>query len=252
MGKIVFITGASSGIGEACAEVFAKQGNDLVLTGRRIERLKKIKYELEANYKIEVRVLEFDIRNREACFNAIESISPSISMIDVLINNAGLAAGKDAFDEADIDDWDQMLNTNVHGLLYITKAVLPLLKKSASPQIINIGSTAGDEVYENGSVYCATKFSVDAITRGMRIDLLKHRIKVTAVNPGAAETEFSLVRFKGDSAKAGSTYSGFVPLQPKDVANSVYYCTTLPPEVCINDLTITALSQANSYYIHKS
>lgn len=252
MKKTVLITGASSGIGKACAYIFAKNEYDVIITGRRAERLEEVKKEIESTYSCKVITLSFDIQNKTATFEAIEKLQQQKDSIDVLINNAGLALGKAAFDEGDIEDWDTMIQTNVNGLLYISKAALPLLKGSEAPHIINIGSTAGKEVYENGNIYCATKFAVDAITKAMRMDLLKHRIKVTAVNPGAAETEFSLVRFKGDGQKADESYSGYVPLTAGDIANTIYYCTTLPREVCINDLTITSLSQANSYYINKS
>ncbi len=249
--KIVLITGATSGIGKACAFKFAEAGDDLILTGRREERLIEIKTKLEKKFKINVNILCFDIRDKEQTFNAIDSINEDITHIDLLVNNAGLAAGKEPFDEADIDDWDNMLQTNVNGLLYVSKAVLPLLKNSKQPHIINIGSTAGREVYENGNVYCASKFAVDAITKSMRIDLLKFGIKVTAINPGAAETEFSLVRFKGDEHKAASAYENYEPLTPENIADVLYYTTCLPANVCINDLTITCLAQANNYYTYK-
>jgi NADP-dependent 3-hydroxy acid dehydrogenase YdfG len=169
----------------------------------------------------------------------------------VLINNAGLALGKDPFDEADMDDWETMLNTNVHGLLYVTKAVLPFIKNAKSRHIINLGSIAGKEVYENGSVYCASKSAVGALSQAMRIDLVKHKIKVTAIHPGAVETEFSITRFKGDAAKADATYQDYTPLTGSDVAETIFYCATLPDHVCINDLVITCLSQAGSHYLYK-
>ena len=169
-----------------------------------------------------------------------------------MLNNAGLALGRDAFDEADLNDWETMLNTNVHGLLYVSKALLPMLKSANAPHIINIGSTAGKEVYENGNVYCASKSAVDAISKAMRIDLLKYGIKVTAIHPGAVETEFSQVRFKGDLQKAAATYIGFKPLEPGDVADTIVYCASLPTHICINDLVMTATSQANSFYVYKT
>ena len=249
--KTVLITGATSGIGKACAFKFAEERNNLIITGRRQERLLDIKSELEDRFKIKVHILCFDIRNKEETFTAVDSLPGEITGIDILVNNAGLAAGKDPFDEADIDDWEKMLQTNVNGLLYMSKAALPLLKNSKQPQIINIGSTAGKEVYENGNVYCASKFAVDAITKSMRIDLLKFGVKVTAINPGAAETEFSLVRFKGDTRKAADTYENYEALTPENIADVLYFTTTLPANVCINDLTLTCLAQANSFYTYK-
>ncbi|HRD57234.1 MAG TPA: SDR family NAD(P)-dependent oxidoreductase [Ferruginibacter sp.] len=249
--KTVFITGATSGIGKACAGKFAKEKYNLIITGRRKERLDALVKELSSENNIKVLPLCFDVQDRKAVFSAIENLSPEWQRVDILINNAGLALGKDAFDEADINDWDTMLNSNVHGLLYVTRALLPILKKSAAPHIINIGSTAGKEVYENGNVYCASKFAVDAISKAMRIDLLKHGIKVTAIHPGAAETEFSLVRFKGNQPKADAVYQDIKPLSGADIADTIFYCASLPPHVCINDLVITCLHQANSFYMSK-
>lgn len=250
--KIVFITGGTSGIGKACAYKFSSEGCDIIITGRREERLEEIKKNLEDQFRNKVYTLTFDVQDKKQCFDAVATLPGEINYIDILVNNAGLALGKSAFDEADLEDWETMLQTNVNGLLYMSKATLPLLKKSKQPHIINIGSTAGKEVYENGNIYCASKHAVDAITKSMRIELLKHGIKVTSINPGAAETEFSLVRFKGDENKANATYDQFTPLKPEDIAETLYYTTTLPPHVCINDLTITCLAQANSFYIHKS
>ena len=250
-GKIVFITGATSGIGEACAHRFAGEGYDLIINGRRKDRLSALKIKLEADYKIKVLPLEFDVRDRAAVFNALSGIPAEWKSIDILINNAGLALGRDLFDQANIDDWDTMLQTNVNGLLYVTKAVLPLMVGRNSGHIINIGSVAGKEIYERGNVYCASKAAVEAISKSMRIDLLPHRIKVTAIHPGAAETEFAQVRFKGDDIKASQTYKGFVPLTPQDISDTIFYCASLPENVCINDLIITSLSQADALHIHK-
>lgn len=250
MKKTIFITGATSGIGRSCAEKFAAEGNDLVITGRRKDRLEELKASLESQYSVAVHILAFDIQSREECLAAVGHLPEEIQKIEVLINNAGLAAGRDAFDEADIDDWDSMTHTNVNGLLYITRAALPLIKKGKG-HIINIGSVAGKAVYENGAVYCASKFAVDALTKGMRLDLVKFGIKVTAVNPGAVETEFSIVRFKGDKSKADAVYADYVPLTPEDIADTIYYCTTLPAHVCINDLTITPLQQSDAVTFYK-
>jgi NADP-dependent 3-hydroxy acid dehydrogenase YdfG len=252
MKKIVLITGATSGFGAAIARRFGSSGFDLILTGRRGERLTELKKELEtAHPTLRVTTCCFDIRNKEACFAAIDSLSEEWKSIDILVNNAGLAAGRDFFDEASIEDWDTMIDTNIKGLLYLSKAVIPLMTKRAFSHIINMGSIAGKEVYEKGNVYCATKYAVDAISQSMRIDLLKYNIKVTAIHPGAAETEFSLVRFKGDSNAAARMYEGYKPLSAEDVADVAYYVANLPPHVCINDIIITPTAQASSFYLNK-
>lgn len=251
MNKIVFITGATSGIGKACAEKFAEATFDLVITGRRKERLDELKQLLEKKHGINVITCCFDVQNRVAVFDAIHNLPEAWKNIDILINNAGLALGRDSFENADLDDWETMLHTNVDGLLYVSKAIVPFMIKNKKGHIINIGSVAGKEVYENGNVYCASKFAVDAITKSMRIDLLKHGIKVTSISPGAVETEFSIVRFKGDNEKAGSAYNGFIPLTGKDIADSIFYCANLPAHVCINDMVITCLQQAGTYYFYK-
>jgi 3-hydroxy acid dehydrogenase / malonic semialdehyde reductase len=248
MNKTVLITGATSGIGRACAEKFAANNFNIIITGRREELLKQVKAALEEKYKINVTSLCFDVQNKTAVFDAINSLADE--EIDILVNNAGLALGKDAFDEADITDWETMMNTNVTGLLYVSRAVLPYLKASKG-HIVNIGSIAGKEVYENGNGYCASKFAVDAISKTMRIDLVKYGIKVTAINPGAVETDFSLVRFKGDKTKASAAYKGYTPLTATDIANTIYYCCTLPIHVCINDLVITCTQQANASIFQK-
>jgi len=250
MSKIVFITGASSGFGKACAEKFACHGYDLIINGRREERLLELKEHLEKKYNTAILVSAFDVRNRQEVFEAVKNIPEDWQHIDILINNAGLALGRDYFDDADIDDWDTMIDTNVKGLIYSTKALLPLIKKSSAPQIINLGSVAR-EVYEKGNVYCATKAAVDILSQSMRVDLLRYGIKVTAIHPGAAETEFSLVRFKGDEATAKKIYDGLTPLTAEDVADVIYYCTTLPPHVCINDLVLTCTQQANAIYFNR-
>lgn len=252
MKKTVFISGATAGIGKACAERFAKENYNLIITGRRQERLNELKADLEKTYGIEVHSLCFDVQEKEAVFAAVSQLPATWQQIHVLVNNAGLALGKESFDEADMDDWETMLNTNVHGLLYVSRALLPLLKQTGHAHIINMGSIAGKEVYENGNVYCASKFAVDAINKAMRIDLMKHGIKVTGIHPGAVETEFSLVRFKGDEGKAAAAYQNFVPLTAADVADAVFYCASLPVHVCVNDLAITCLQQAGTYYFNKS
>ncbi len=251
MKKTVLITGATSGIGKACAEKFAGEQYNLIITGRRKERLEEIQQTLQQKFAVKVLVLCFDVQQKQDTFEQIGSLPPEWQTIDILVNNAGLALGRDPFDKADLADWETMLNTNVHGLLYATRACLPLLKNSKEPQIINIGSIAGKEVYENGNVYCASKAAVDALSKSMRIDLLSQGIRVTAIHPGAVETEFSIVRFNGDKQKADAAYAGYQPLTAEDIADTVFYCCCLPPHVCINDLVITCTQQANTTNFYK-
>ncbi len=248
--KIAFITGATSGIGMATAKLFAKNGVKLILCGRREERLKKLSEELSA--LTEVHTLSFDIRNKEAVFSAVKSIPKQFSEIDILINNAGNAHGMDPIYEGNTDDWDAMLDINVKGLLYVSKAILPRMIEQKSGHIINIGSTAGKEVYPKGNVYCASKHAVDAINQGMRIDLNGKGIRVGAINPGMVETEFSEVRFKGDSEKAEKVYQGFTPLKPEDIADIIWFTVTRPLHVNIADLTVMSLDQASSTIVNKS
>lgn len=252
MNKTVLITGATSGIGEACAKKFAAAGDNLIITGRRAERLNGLATALESDHTVKVLPLVFDVQDRKQVEETLGSLLADWQKIDILINNAGLASGRDFFEEADMDDWETMLNTNVHGLLYVSKAIVPLMIAQKKGHIINLGSIAGKEVYEKGNVYCATKFAVDAISRAMRIDLRRHNIKVTGIHPGAVETEFALVRFKGDEQKAASTYTGLVPLSGEDIADSIFYCASLPPHVCINELQITCTQQASAYYFNKA
>jgi hypothetical protein len=251
MNRIVFITGATSGIGKACAEKFAAAGDNIIINGRRKDRLSALRNSLQNTFNVKVLEVVFDVQNREEVFTAINNLPDKWKAIDILINNAGLALGRDLFDEANIDDWDTMLHTNVNGLLYVSKAVVPLMTKRNRGHIINLGSVAGKEMYEKGNVYCVSKAAVDAISKTMRIDLLPHRIKVTAIHPGAVETEFALVRYKGDENKAADTYNGFTPLTPADIADTIYYTASLPQNVCINDLVITTVSQANAIYFYK-
>ncbi len=252
MNSIVLITGATSGIGEACAKKFAAAKHDLIITGRRKERLDELKNDLESEHGITVLPLCFDVQDKAAVFNAISTLSAEWQNIAILINNAGLALGRDSFEDADLNDWETMLNTNVHGLLYITKAVIPFMIAKKEGHIVNMGSVAGKEVYERGNGYCASKFAVDALNRAMRIDLLKHNIKVTGIHPGAVETEFSLVRYKGDTATASSTYNGIIPLTGEDIAEVIFYSTHLPAHVCINDLVITPTQQADAFYFNRN
>ncbi|MBL0182383.1 MAG: SDR family NAD(P)-dependent oxidoreductase [Chitinophagaceae bacterium] len=252
MNKIVLITGATSGIGKACAEKFAANKNNLIITGRRNDRLTELKTDLEKKFGISVLSLCFDVQNRDEVEAAFKTLPEQWHKIDILINNAGLALGRDSFEDADMNDWETMLNTNVHGLLYVSKAILPFMIAQKKGHIINMGSVAGKEVYERGNVYCASKFAVDAISKAMRIDLLKNNIKVTGIHPGAVETEFSLVRFKGEEQTAKAAYTGLTPLTAADIADTVFYCASLPDHVCINDLVITCTQQAGTYYFHKN
>ncbi len=252
MKKIVLITGATSGIGKACAEKFASEEFNIIITGRRKEKLESLKNFIETKNNVQVYSLCFDVQNKDAVVESINSIPEEWKNIDILINNAGLALGRDNFETASMEDWETMIQTNVNGLLYVTKAILPILIQNKKGHIINVGSIAAKEVYENGNVYCASKFAVDAISKSMRIDLLKYGIKVTAIHPGAVETEFSLVRFKGDDIKAAAAYQGYEPLRPEDISASIFYAANLPEHVCINELTITCTQQANATYFYKN
>lgn len=251
MNKIVLITGATAGFGEACAYKFAENGYNLILNGRRNERLELLKEKLQKLFNVNIHLLPFDVRNKEQVFTSLEQVPQEWRSIDVLVNNAGLALGRDLIQEGDIEDWDTMIDTNVKGLLYVTRAVVPWMIENKKGHIINLGSIAGKEVYERGNVYCASKFAVDALTKSMRIDLLEHQIKVSSINPGAAETEFSLVRFKGNEEASKKIYEGYTPLTAKDVAEVVYYVTTLPQHVCVNELSITSTQQASAVYFNK-
>lgn len=251
MNKIILITGATSGFGKATAIKFAKAGWNCIITGRRKERLDDLAKELIDNYNVEVLALCFDVRNRDEVFQHLGNLPTEWQNIDVLLNNAGLAAGRDPFDTASLDDFDLMIDTNVKGLLYVSKAIIPFMKNNGGGHIINLGSTAAKEVYQNGNVYCASKHAVDAVSHAQRIDLLPYKIKVTAIHPGAAETEFALVRFKQDAEKAKAVYKDYTPLYAEDIADTIYYCATLPAHVCINDLVITCTAQADNFYFHK-
>ncbi|MFV0605498.1 MAG: SDR family NAD(P)-dependent oxidoreductase [Niabella sp.] len=244
----VLITGATSGIGESCAKKFAANGYNLILTGRREERLVKLSKELTEQYHINILPLTFDVQDRVAVQGIFLALPPAWQQIDILINNAGLALGKDNFEDASLDDWDTMVDTNLKGLAYVTKSIIPLMIKAGKGHIFNLGSIAAKDVYAQGNMYCATKHAVGALSEAMRIDLLQYNIRVTAIHPGAANTEFSTIRFKGDKNAADNVYDGIKPLVGEDVANIIYYCATLPPHVCINDLVVTCTQQANSYY----
>jgi hypothetical protein len=248
---IALITGATAGIGEATATEFARQGWDVIITGRRKGRLETLARSLQKEFGVDVLPLVFDVRNREETFRILNGLTGKWSSVDVLVNNAGLAAGRDAIDAGDPDDWDRMIDTNVKGLLYVSHCIIPLMRSRKKGHIINIGSIAGKEAYKDGNVYCASKFAVDALSQSMRIDLLAHNIRVTSISPGMVETEFSLVRFKGDEARAGAVYQGLAPLQPQDVADVIWFAVSRPAHVGINDIVITPTAQANSYYTYK-
>jgi NADP-dependent 3-hydroxy acid dehydrogenase YdfG len=250
MSKIILITGASSGFGKATATKFAAGGWNLILTARRKEKLDELAKALEANYGIKTLCLIFDVQDKKAVFENLQNLPTEWQAINILVNNAGLALGRDSFENANLEDWETMIDTNVKGLLYASKAVLPMLIKEKG-HIINIGSTAGKEVYKDGNVYCASKHAVDAISKAQRIDLLPYQIKVTAIHPGAADTEFSVVRFKGDAEKANAVYNGYTPLMAEDIADTIWYVANTPAHVCINDLVITCVAQANSMYLQK-
>jgi len=248
--KIALITGATSGIGKSTAIRFAVEGFNLILCGRRSDRLEQLKDELAV--ETSVHILNFDVRNREDVFEKIASLPDEFSKIDVLVNNAGNAHGLDPIQNGSMDDWDAMIDINVKGLLYVSKAIIPGMLERQSGHIINIGSTAGKEVYPNGNVYCASKHAVDAINQGMRIDLNGNGIRVGAVNPGLTQTEFSDVRFKGDVEKAEKVYEGFQALQPEDVADIIHFVVTRPYHVNIADLTVMPTAQASSTILDKN
>jgi len=248
MNKIALITGATSGIGEATAKMLANQNYNCIITGRRTERLNTLKIFLESEYKIKALVLSFDIRNQIETSTAVNSIPSEWQNIDILVNNAGLASGTETMDNADWRKWEQMIDTNVKGLLYLSKDIIKGMVERKKGHIINISSIAGINVYEGGSVYCASKHAVNAITQGMRIDLLKHNIKVTSISPGMVETEFSVVRFGGDKEKADNVYKGVVPLSAQDIAEAIEFAITRPAHVNINDILIMPTQQANAYY----
>lgn len=250
MSKIALITGATAGIGEACARVFAQQNYDLILVARRAERLDTLAEQLVSEFGIRVNILTIDVRNKEEV-DKLETLSEDWKKVDVLINNAGLSQGIDPINMGNTTDWDVMIDTNVKGLLYVTKIVSNWMIKYGPGHIINMGSIAGKETYLNGNVYCATKFAVDSLNMAMRIDLLKHKIRVTAIHPGAVETEFSEVRFKGDKERAKKVYEGYEPLHAQDIAETIWFVVSRPPHVNINELVIMPTAQANTSHILK-
>ncbi|OAQ40707.1 NAD(P)-dependent oxidoreductase [Pedobacter psychrophilus] len=250
--KIVLITGATSGIGQACAELYAAKNFDLIITGRREEKLANLKLKLENDFNINVTTLCFDVSKKNEVEKHLNNLPIALKKVAILINNAGLSQGLDPIQEGKISDWDIMIDTNVKGLLYVSKIVSNWMIAEESGHIVNIGSIAGKQVYANGNVYCATKHAVDALNQSMRIDLLKYGIKVTGINPGAVETEFSEVRFHGDKEKAKKVYDGFEPLKALDIAETIYFATSRPFHVNINDLIIMPTAQASPYYMVKN
>ena len=252
MSKTVFITGASSGIGQACAEVLAKEGYNLLLCARRLNRLETLRDTLLAAYPtIQIHIFELDVRDAKQVANQIGGLPPEWKKINILINNAGLSQGLDPIQDGDIGDWDRMIDTNIKGLLYVSKAVIPLMDTDNDAHIVNLGSIAGKEVYPNGNVYCATKHAVDALTKAMRIDLLTQGIKVTSIDPGIVETEFSEVRFHGDRERAKNVYNGVQPLTGKDIAETILFVITRPAHVNINDLLIMPTAQATGTLVNR-
>lgn len=251
MSKITLITGATAGIGEACGHVFARERYDLILTGRRADRLEKLAAQLKKEYNVEVLTLTFDVRDREEVTSKLEALPDHWKKVNVLVNNAGLSQGLDPIQSGSYQDWETMIDTNVKGLLYVTKVVSNWMIANGYGHIVNLGSIAGKEVYANGNVYCASKFAVDALNKSMRIDLLPYGIKVTAVHPGAVETEFSEVRFKGDKARAKKVYDGFEPLVANDIAETIWFAVSRPAHVNINELTVMPTAQATAVNIYR-
>ena len=247
--KIVFISGASSGIGKACANAFAAEGAKLILAARRKDRLEQLASELKEKFDSETKILSFDIQNYKEIKESFASLPEEWKNVDILINNAGLAQGMHKLQEGNPDDWDVMINTNIKGLLYLTREILPNMVKRECGHIINLGSTAGHDVYPSGNVYCATKLAVNAISQSLRIDVLDKSIKVSSVDPGMVETEFSVIRFSGDVERAKNVYKGVDPLTADDVADAILYCATRPKHVNINEIILTPIAQAQSNFV---
>ena len=249
--KTVFITGASAGIGKACAAAFAKSGANLLLAARRINKLNELANSLSKEYKVKIKSVEMDVRNNDEVTEALSSLDNEWKNIDILINNAGLARGFDKIYEGKLTDWEEMIDTNIKGLLFVTRQVLPGMVERKSGHIINIGSVAGHETYPSGNVYAATKFAVNALTKSIRMDVLDKNIKVSTVDPGLVETEFSIVRFSGDETKAKNVYNGIIPLNGDDIADAVLYCATRPTHVNINEVILTPIAQASPTMVHR-
>jgi len=249
--KTVFITGASAGIGFACAQVFAREKFNLLLASRRLDRLHTMANDLQNKYGVQIHTIGLDVRDKSLVEKVMNELPAQWKTIDILINNAGLSQGLDPIHQGDTADWDRMIDTNVKGLLYVSRLVSPGMVARRSGHIINIGSIAGKEVYPNGNVYCATKHAVEALTKAMRIDLLPYHVKVSSVDPGAVETEFSIVRFKGDEEKARKVYDGFMPLRAEDVAEAIWFVASRPAHVNVNDLLLMPTAQASATIFNK-
>jgi serine 3-dehydrogenase len=249
--RVVFITGASSGIGRSCARAFAGTGARLILAARRLQRLEELALELKQKPGEEILLLTIDIRDQPAVERAVNGLPAEWAAIDVLVNNAGLSRGLDKFQEGKLDDWEEMIDVNIKGLLYVSRAVIPGMVKRGHGHVINIGSIAGHEVYPGGNVYCATKSAVDALSKGMRLDLSGMGLRVSQVTPGMVETEFSLVRFRGDKVRAGKVYQGLTPLSPDDIADAIVYCATRPPHVNISQMIVMPTDQASATMVHR-
>jgi len=249
--RVAFVTGASSGIGRSCARLFAGNGARLILAARRKERLEKLSRELESKFGTKSFLMELDVRRQKEVEKAISDLPAAWKKIDILVNNAGLSRGLDKVHEGKLSDWEEMIDTNVKGLLYVSRAVIPMMVKRNKGNIVNIGSIAGHELYPGGNVYCASKFAVDALTKGMQIDLVDTPIRVSTVDPGMVETEFSIVRFHGDKERAGNVYKGIKPLSPDDVAEAILFCVTRPPHVNIHQVRIMPTNQAAAMVVYK-
>lgn len=249
---IAMVTGASSGFGEAIARRFAQEGWNVIITGRRTERLQALANELEQSCEVSILPVSFDVRDAKAVSTSLNNISEEWRKVEVLVNNAGLAVGRNSIDKGDLEDWGRMIDTNIKGLLYVTRNVVQWMKANQLGHIVNIGSIAGKEVYNGGNVYCATKFAVDALSKAMRVEFIPYGVKVTQIAPGAAETEFSLVRFKGDSEKANQVYQGYKALTAEDIADTLWFAVTRPAHVCLNDIVIMPSAQPNSYTFQKN
>jgi 3-hydroxy acid dehydrogenase/malonic semialdehyde reductase len=249
--QVVFITGASSGIGRSCARAFARQGARVLMAARRLDRLEKLAADLKAEFGAESHCFGLDVCDQAAVERAVFALSPAWEAVDVLVNNAGLSRGLDKFYEGKIADWEEMIDTNVKGLLYVSRAVIPGMVRRGRGHIINIGSIAGREVYPNGNVYCATKAAVNALSKGLRLDLVGTPLRVSLVDPGMVETEFSLVRFHGDEDRAARVYQGLIPLTPDDIADAVMFCATRPPHVNISELVVYPTAQASATLVHR-
>jgi len=249
--RIVFITGASSGIGRSCVKAFAAQGARLILAARRAERLEKLAVELKTEHGPDILVLKLDVRDPAAVAAAVSGLTAEWAAIEVLVNNAGLSRGLDKLHEGKLQDWDEMIDTNIKGLLYVSRAVIPGMVARGRGHVINIGSIAGHEVYPSGNVYCATKFAVKALSKGLRLDLNGTGVRVTSVDPGLTETEFSVVRFRGDAERAGKVYQGYTPLAPEDIADAVVYCATRPARVNVSEMIVMPTDQASTTVVHR-